>query len=189
MYIESRIHSVLKEWVFNLPYRMQSVLMSALRGCDTARKDDNSKYLSRALRGILLNNADPTNTFIVGDGVPEEKYVTAFLWDVDSYPVHFIMHLSHAAEIVGYKHPEGRLRTWWLDFYSKVVKGLHLNPETEDQLDIRLGYTPEEKKLLGIKPAKTKEIKLVKKEKEEHEWEAGTGTSHDNRRGSFRGGS
>lgn len=186
MFVESRIHSVFKEWIFTIPYRMQSVLMSALRGCDTARKDDNSKYISRALRGILLNNADPSNTFIVGDGIPEEKYVTAFLWDIDAYPLHFIMHLTHGAEIVGYKHPDPVLKKWWLDFYKKVVKGLHLNFETEEQLDVRLGYTPAEKKDLAVKPAK------LKTAKDEDEWDAGTGTSHgqgERTLRSFKGGS
>lgn len=139
------MHSVFQVWLYSLPYRMQSVLASSLRGCDTARKDDNSKFITRALRSLILNNADPTNTFIVGNGTVEEKYVTAWLWDLDSYPMHFIMHTAHAAEIVGYKHPDPKLRAYWIDLYQKVVKGLHLNSETEAQLDVRLGYTPSER--------------------------------------------
>src|SRR5574342_220810 len=135
---------VFKEWLLSLPFRMQSVLASALRGCDIAKKDDNSKFITRALRSLILNNADPTNTFIVGEGIPEEKYVTAFLWDLDSYPMHFLMHTAHACEIVGYKYPDEKLKLFWIDFYKKMVKGSHLNPETEAQLDVRLGFTPAE---------------------------------------------
>ncbi len=168
------IHSVFKEWIFKLPYRMQSVLIAAIRGCDTARKDDNSKFITRALRSLILNNADPTNTFIVGDGTPDEKYAEAFLMDIDSYPQHFVAHTMHAAEIVGYKYPDKNIRSWWKGFYQKMVKGFHLNPETEEQLDVRLGYTPTEKKeLLEAK----------------HKWDAGTGSSHGGRQRQYSGSS
>jgi len=202
-------HSVFKDWVFTLPYRMQSVLVLGLRGCDTARKDDNSKFIQRALRSIVLNNADPSNTFIVGDGIPEEKYVTAFLWDIDSYPMHFIAHTMHDAEIVGYKHPDEKIRDWWTDFYKKLVKGLHLNAETEAQLDVRLGYTPHEKEALKKKPSPELlaafEVALIANEVEfaqhlakhgygqvkdkKQKWDAGTGTSHGGRSRSYSGSS
>lgn len=167
-------HSVLKDWVFDLPFRMQSVLMAALRGCDTARKDDNSKFITRSIRALMLNNADPSNTFIVGNGIPEKQYVKAFLWDLDSYPMHFIAHTMHAAEIVGYKHPDTDIRAWWRQFYIDLVKALHVNPEHEDQLNVRLGFTPAENQLnLDI----------------EHKWDAGTGTSHGLRDRPWSGGS
>jgi hypothetical protein len=201
--------SVLKDWVFTLPFRMQSVLMSGLRGCDIARKDDNSKFITRALRAVLLNNADPSNTFIVGSGIPEDKYVTAFLWDLDSYPMHFVMHTAHAAEIVGYKHPDATLRAWWKDFYEKLIKGLHVNPEQEDQLDVRLGVTPAEQGQtpVSISPAptaapselindvmETRSIKetpkpKVKVKKKKRVWDAGTGTSHGGRDRDYSGSS
>ncbi len=205
-------NSVLKEWVFELPYRMQSVMMSALRGCDTARKDDASKYITRGLRGVLLNNADPTNTFIVGDGVPDAVHVKAFLWDLDAYPLHFVMHTTHAAEIVGYKHPDDRMRIFWSQLYRDLVKALHLNPETEAQLDVRLGPTeaagdapaPKHEMTLeegwaalghakrGEKPAKEpapKEPKEPKKWEPGTKWDAGTGTSHGGRSRAWSGGS
>ena len=207
-------HSVLKEWVFELPYRMQSVLMCSLRGCDTARKDDPSKFITRGLRAMLLNNADPTNTFIV-EGVPDPKHVKTFLWDMDSYPLHYVMHTLHAAEIAGYKHPDKDFRKWWLSFYLDLVKGLHLNPETEAQLDIRLGFTPAERKALGIgpqevqpnfeedwadvrperrepapkPPPRAKQLRKTMTKKDGTVWDAGTGTSHGGRNRDWSGGS
>lgn len=167
---------VFKEWLLVLPYRMQSVLVSALRGCDTARKDDPSKFITRGLRTCILNDADPTNTFM-GPVHPEERHVSTFLWDLDSYPLHFVMHTAHAAEIVGYKHPDEDVRSFWVLFYENIVKALHMNPEAEAQLDVRLGFTPVElegrrKALLG-----------------EHKWDAGTGTSHGDRDRPWSGGS
>lgn len=176
--------------MFELPFRMQSVLMSGMRGCDTARKDDNSKFITRSLRPVLCNNADTTNTFM-GGTIPPSKNIEQFLWDMDSYPTHFIAHLMHAAEIVGFKHPDPDLRKWWLGFYHNVVKGLHVNPETEEQLDIRLGFTPDELKFAQEAKAKESlspsERQAVKKRHKG--WDAGTGTSHGGRNRDWSGGS
>jgi hypothetical protein len=197
-------HSVFKDWVFALPYRMQSVLVLSLRGCDTARKDDHSKFVQRGLRGLVFNNADPSNDFIV-DGIPDEERVKAFLWDIDCYPMHYVMHTAHAAEIVGYKHPDEDIATWWLGFYKKVCKALHLNFEREKQLDVRLGYTNAEKEMLrtSLPPSDDPDLlaafeaALIADEPEfaqhlakhgwgkttpkKEKWDAGTGTSHGSR--------
>ena len=172
--------SVLQPWVFELPHRMQSVLMSSLRGCDTARKDDHSKFIQRGLRGVVLRNADPSNTFITDSGIPSDGHTSEFLWEIDCYPMHYVMHTAHAAEIIGYKHPDHRIREWWLGFYKKVAKGLHLNRETEKQLGVRLGLTDEE---LATDAA----ARLTAKKRKQ--WDAGTGTSHGGRSRSYSGSS
>lgn len=200
---------VMKLWIFSLPFRMQSVLMSALRGCDVAKKHDCSKFITRALRAVCLNNADPTNTFIVGDGTPAEKFAKEFIADVDSYPLHFMMHTIHAAEIVGAKHPEEHLRHYWTWLYKELVKGLHLNPETVDQLDVRLGFTPDELKVQAQQPSEADERfgdwadapqpiaapvvkappkppakrkkRLTARTAATETWNKGTGTSHNNK--------
>jgi len=167
--------SVLKPWVTALPFRMQSVLMAALRGCDTVRKNDASKFVTRSLRSVCLHNADPSNTYMLAE-IPDRWL--EFLDDLDSYPLHFVMHTAHAAEIVGYKYNEANTRSWWLMFYKNLVKALHLNPEIEEQLDVRLGSTPAEE---GVKQ---KQLDLVADvvektvEKVAKQWDAGTGTSH-----------
>lgn len=62
-----------------------------------------------------------------------------YLSRVDEMPHHFQLHLMHAAEILGYKHPDPWIRGWWADTYVTLVRDLHLNPETEDQMNHRLG--------------------------------------------------
>jgi hypothetical protein len=47
-----------------------------------------------------------------------------------------------AAEIVGYKHPDAATAKRWLDAYKALVHDLHLHPETEEELNHRLGYHP-----------------------------------------------
>jgi len=202
------MHSVIKPWVFTLPYRMQSVLLLSLRGCDGVRKDDNSKSITRTLRGLVFNNADPSNTFITEAFPPKEK-VEAFLWDLDGYPMHFVMHTTHATEIIGFKHPDLKRRAEWLDFYHKAIKALHVNPETEAQLDVRLGFTPAEKAIADIPSPELLaafQAALIADKKgfaqhiakngfgvadpdDDKPWDAGTGTSHGGRNRSWSGGS
>lgn len=132
------MYPVQKPWVFQLPFRMQTVLMSATRGADGVPKEDKSKVLVRGLRELLYNNADPTSSFMKVELT--EAQVEAFASDIDHYHVHFLMHLTHAVEIVGYKHPDDLVRARWIAIYKRICKSLHLNFETENQLDVRLGH-------------------------------------------------
>jgi len=61
-----------------------------------------------------------------------------YLRHVDELPHHFQLHFMHAAEIVGFKHPDSAIRTWWREFYEMLVNDAHLFPETEEQMDERL---------------------------------------------------
>lgn len=133
--------SILYPWVERLGLRHQGVLVSAIRGCDSVPKHDPSKALVRVLRNEILrcHCGDPAKacSFIESVG-PEEtrRRMDAVVCSFDHYPAHFIQHLMHAAEIVGYKH--GNQGTGWLDFYRRMCKKLHVVPESEEQLDARL---------------------------------------------------
>lgn len=136
------MRSVLQDWVMNLGLRHQGVLVSCIRGCDNVPKEDPSKTLMRALRSVILHSFNQTpSAFIdfVDSDVLRERMV-AVLSSLDHYPVHYIMHVLHATEIVAYKSPEA---TDWLWFYEKLCKCFHVKPETEEQLDARLGEVDE----------------------------------------------
>ena len=188
--------SVTKDWVMELPFRMQSVLIAALRGYDHAPKDDPSKLVSRSIRSLVLHNADPTNTFITQD-IPDEKITNQFLWDIDAYPLHFVCHTMHAIEIIGYKHPDQNVRSWYRDFYWKLAKAFHLNYETEEQLDVRLGTTKEEERIRQarnaefVKTVNENFVEVVNKPRNRRRnvWDAGTGTSHGGRTRTYSGSS
>lgn len=135
--------SILQDWVMELGLRHQGVLVAAVRGCDDVPRHDPSKLLARCLRGEILNahvgDASKARTFI--QVVSEDELadrMKAFLDNSDHYPHHYVMHLVHAAEVVGYKHPKMLSRDMWLAFYEKACKKLHVNPETNEQLDARL---------------------------------------------------
>jgi hypothetical protein len=150
--------SVMQDWTTDLSFMMQSVLMCAARGPDGIRKDHPVKVLVRFFRRSFLICAfdakvrwspyEPGGGSFTGplklDGLgPNEghldKFIEIYLRHVDELPHHFQLHLMHAAEILGYKHPDDDVRKFWRGFYQAIVNDAHLNPETEEQMDRRLG--------------------------------------------------
>lgn len=135
--------SILQDWVAELGLRHQGVLLAAVRGCDTETRHGPSKLLSRCYRAEILNAhaGDPrkSKSFIEKVPIPQLKdRMVAVLDDHDSLPHHFFMHLVHAAEIVGYCHPDPYVGEVWVWFYFAACNKLHMNPETMQQLDERL---------------------------------------------------
>lgn len=142
--------SVVQDWLSDLTMKQQTVLLAAFRGCDGLPKTDPSKHFTKMMRATLLKNADPASTFYPPENAltdPEVDLVDDFFIDcsrggMDQYPVHWLLHLLQAAEIVGYKCPILAWKNYWKYFYETGVKAMHLNPETEGQLDERLKDRP-----------------------------------------------
>lgn len=161
--------SVLQEWLANIPMMQQTVLLTAIRGPDGQPKYGAIKLLLRWYRRCIVLSAmdgkvleDPLSpnggsftgpsiepntlfsTELPGPGEPVwkpmmDRHVSDYLRMLDSVPHHFHMHLMHAVEILGYKHPDPVIRKWWNSVYLRFVNDMHLNPETEAELDERLG--------------------------------------------------
>lgn len=153
---------VTQEWTHGLTCMQQTVLLTAIRGPDGVAKYHPCKYLIRWYRRCVLLGALDHNVFqnpydprggsftgpsyewseALGDHDWSEKMnsvVERYLQSLDELPHHFQLHLMHAAEIVGYKHPDPHIRSWWHWVYQELVKDMHLSPETEAELDYRLG--------------------------------------------------
>lgn len=134
--------SVVQDWLAEKCSLMQqTVLLSALRGCDGIPKEDPSKSLTRVFRGTILHDAAPSlvegNTFMWRDPQLVHKRM-AFLGAIDHYPVHWVFHFAHACEIVGFKHPVEDIGLFWRRLYYDICAALHVRPETEAQVDERL---------------------------------------------------
>jgi len=111
-----------------------------VRGCDSVPKEDATKALARCLRAMILVSFDPEPSSFIEHVNDKELYhrMVTVLKNHDHYPVHFILHLMLGAEIVGYKCPKAQAGCWrW--FYKQLAQCFHLYPETEKQLDTRLG--------------------------------------------------
>ncbi len=133
--------SVLQAWVTELGLRHQGCLVAAVRGPDTAMKEDPAKAVVRCYRPMVLNafvgDAKRATTFMeVVDDNELCKRLTTLTKSFDHYPIHWALHLLHATEIVGYKHPTNRMP--WLLFYKEMCRKMHVTPEAEAEMDARL---------------------------------------------------
>lgn len=160
--------SVVQNWVQGLPFMQQSVLLSAVRGPDGLPKYNAAKMLMRWYRRCILVSAldndvltnpfdkrggsftGPSFSYTQCDEAKEEGYydnwhgsmmsvVSEYIRNLDGMPAHFSNHLRDAIEILGYKHPNEYRRKFWYDTYVRLVKELNLYPESEEQMDKRLG--------------------------------------------------
>jgi|GEM_PF-5727019 len=59
-----------------------------------------------------------------------ENFIAMF-HDLDSYSIHFVFHLFHGVEIIGYKCPDEVVRDFCNTMYIEFCKTIHCNPETE----------------------------------------------------------
>lgn len=153
---------VIQTWVSCLPMMQQTVLLTAVRGPDGLPKYHPVKYLVRWYRRCVLYSAidgrvltepcSPNGGSFTGpscDGSIDgwqpgmDAVVTEYLRALDQVPLHFHLHLVHAIEIIGYKHPDAEIGCWWNAVYRRLVADMHLQPELEATLDRRLGDTRE----------------------------------------------
>lgn len=140
------------EWAMALPIQMQSVLLLSTRGADGVAKHHLSKGLIRMYRACVIKAAAARRMLTPGDDVhdtfmdarslrsPEafQQAVNEYFSVVDELPFHYHLHLVHAAEILGYKYPDEKVRALWMGFYLRAVDDMHLVPESEVMLDARL---------------------------------------------------
>lgn len=134
----SKNRSVMKDWTTMLSWKAQTVLISSIRGCDAVGKNDISKKIIRKLRATVLNNAGPEGAeFITSDITESELY--DFSKNIDAYPVHFLLHLIHACEIIGYEYYEDEdVQKFFMDFYHMMVSSFHMEPESREKMHERL---------------------------------------------------
>lgn len=154
---------VLQDWVLHCTLAEQGTLMTSVRGPDNVRKGHPVKEFIRCYRRAVLNGAFPTpNDFMAGEArlrawevarlcgnadasavlYPDDTLGGQLLkfWEsqVDDCPHHWLLHLSHTAEIVGYRHPASEVAEFWLQVYLAICKSFHMNPESAAEMSHRL---------------------------------------------------
>jgi hypothetical protein len=133
--------SVTRDWVQELPWKMQSVMLTSTRGPDNHRYG-SVKILNRWIRGQLFHDADPANPFIAEgsdpDNLLERDFVAALQRELEYTTVHYYSHVLHTLEIIGYKHPEMEVWSVARELYSRLCHELHVIPESPSMLDNRL---------------------------------------------------
>ena len=144
--------SIQPEWCRSLPIQQQSVLFLAGRGPDGIPKYHPCKAVQIAYRGSVfvaakygrcLEWGEKADSFMSLDVFANEvewrRAVQQFFAHHDELPHHYIMHLMHGAQILGYKHPDNRFRGRWGQFYIDTCFEMHLMPESGPDMDRRLG--------------------------------------------------
>lgn len=163
---------VMQPWMFGLPMMQQTVLLTAIRGADGLTKYHPAKYVQRWFRrctlrcsfgGMVFDNPGtpgggsftgpvPQCQTLRGDTMVQidnwelfmDNAFGEYLSRVDEVPHHFHLHIMHASEILGYHHPDARIRSWWNKTYLRMVNDMHLQPETQEELDTRLSDSHDE---------------------------------------------
>jgi hypothetical protein len=136
------VKSILQDWVMELPLREQGTLIVATRGCDTAPKfplDSPERKLVAYIRGTVLVPFDEREVDRESGSFMSRIPPTDFKPScVGHYPLHWVTHIMHALEVIGYRHPSleigGRCHLLYRDFcYS-----LHLRAESKQEMIVRL---------------------------------------------------
>lgn len=154
---------VTMEWIDKLPMQQQSVLLLGLRGPDGLTKHHRCKPIVRHYRACIIKaayfgrsiskGAVPTDSFMsmevfyttteagVTTSITEDwlRVCKLYFDGIDELPLHYHLHVMHGAEILGYKHPDKEIAACWYAFYLQCCDAMHVNPETREQMDIRLG--------------------------------------------------
>jgi hypothetical protein len=135
--------SILHDWVTELGLRHQGVLLTAIRGCDGVQKHDPSKPIMRAIRAMVLVPFDQRELtepkgFMYFEPSLFEDSIKSLSKSMDEYPMHFILHVIHALEVIGYCHPERWVRDHFEWAYRLLVEKVHFLPETRDLMNVRL---------------------------------------------------
>lgn len=133
--------SVLQEWVMGLPLREQGVLLTGARGCDLTPKfplDSTARQLTAFLRYCFMVPVDDRETDIAGAFFQSEPPVDWRVSELGHYPTHWVMHIMHCFEVVGYRHPDKYAAAVANAIYLKFVDSFHLLPEPKHLMIDRL---------------------------------------------------
>ncbi|BCM88759.1 hypothetical protein IAD21_00601 [Abditibacteriota bacterium] len=134
--------SVLKDWVMELPLREQGTLLTAIRGCDLTPKyplDSPERTLTAFIRCATMNPFDAREIDAEPGCFMQTKIPPKFKGSsLGHYPLHYVMHLLHAAQIIAYRCPDEQFSAQAQKVYLELVRSFHLNPETESQMTERL---------------------------------------------------
>lgn len=134
--------SILQDWVMELPLREQGTLLAAVRGCDLTPKfplDSPERKLVAFVRHTFMHPADPREvdyqpgSFMSADPPPRFRPSS-----VGHYPLHWVMHIVHALEVIGYRHPDARIQSCCINLYFSFCESFHLPIETFAQMVRRL---------------------------------------------------
>ncbi len=129
---------IFQDWLSDLTWKEQTVLVLGMRDTDASGSKD-VKSLTEWLRNVILNGGTPNTSFIKVTTFKGVLGIAQYYpMALDMLPVHFLVHLMHSFEVVGYRHPDPVMRIKAFTAYTDLCDFLHINPETEAEMTERL---------------------------------------------------
>lgn len=125
-----------------LSLREQGTLLVALRGCDVAPKfplDSPERRITAAIRYAIClpfdeREVDATPGCFMISQPPMDVKLSMF----EHYPQHWVGHIIHACEVLGYRHPDMEAGMKWFLLYAGFCRSMHLPPESKEAMTARL---------------------------------------------------
>lgn len=118
--------TVCQDWVTELPWKLQSILFSSLRGPDQELLV-GIKQFSKWMRSVTQNNADPSKPYMNGIKLPK---VEALFKELEHCPCHFVHHFLDGMAIIAYAHPAPKVAALAAEVhYACVEEIFHFVPE------------------------------------------------------------
>lgn len=126
---------VLQDWVTELSWKKQTVLLGAIRSPDTLTTL-KIKQLTIWIRSHVLNNADPMTGFMHAalQELPLFEHIDR---EFERLPLHAAHHIILAMQVIGNEHPDPGTSQDALKFYIDAVYAQHLNAESLSQYEAR----------------------------------------------------
>ena len=139
---------------------MQGVLFSAVRNCDGISPNGPNKIVVRGIRELVIKSAQFVGSF---NGCKPtcgelQEAMNEFIKEHDCYPTHFVSHIMHAAEVIGYMYPWPSSRELWYNFYVELCSMLHLQGESMISMVGRLKDDPESVRVENEEDEKAMEL-------------------------------
>lgn len=126
--------TVLQAWVEKLPWKMQSILFSSLRGPDQALHK-NIKQVSKWMRRMSQYNADPNKPYMNAIVLPKPDDLEK---ELEHCFVHFVHHFADGLAIIAYHHPETAVRAYAARLHYYIAEEMfHFVPEHPETFKLR----------------------------------------------------
>lgn len=122
---------VLADWVIEIGWKQQSILLSGLRAPDF--KTSATKKICRWMRSISQHNADPSK------GYMEPQKLGLDLRDqcmdeLEYLPCHYVHHFADALRVVAIHHPDKKSRDFARSVHAEIaIEIFHFLPESDYQ--------------------------------------------------------
>ena len=135
---------VLQQWVMEMPWKLQSILFSSLRGPDQELLA-SIKQISKWMRSVTQHNADPSKPYMNNIDLPEGPHGMAALYkELEHCPCHFVHHFLDGMAIIAYYHPDAQVARYAARIHYDCAEELfHFVPEMSMVFKLRHRDKPE----------------------------------------------